>query len=80
MEMPQPLLLLAPELSLERLAAHHLISVSAMKAAQSLDPSVQARLKAAIKAVEPWYPPAKAASIVDAPDEAWIRISRNGTP
>ncbi|MAJ46311.1 MAG: superoxide dismutase [Planctomycetaceae bacterium] len=42
---------------LQKLAAHHAISVNAMKAAQSLDPEVQKRLSDSIKAVSAWYPP-----------------------
>jgi len=64
---------------LEHLSAHHLISVSAMKATQSLDPAVQARLTAAIKAVEPWYPPNDAAAATEA-EENWIRVSDRNRP
>ena len=42
---------------LGRLAAHHAISVNAMKAAQSLDRSAQSALRSSIEAVAPWYPP-----------------------
>ena len=63
---------------LKRLSAHHLISVSAMKATQSLDPADQARLTASIRAVEPWYPPADAAAAAAVVEENWTRIA--GTP
>lgn len=65
---------------LERLAAHHRISVAAMKAAQSLDTSVQAELTRAIKAVEPWYPPNDAGASLPAPDENWIRVGDASSP
>ena len=65
---------------LKRLAAHHLISVSAMKAAQSLDPAVHASLTAAIKAVEPWYPP-KAVAAASAPEaDNWIQVAERQRP
>jgi hypothetical protein len=50
-----------------------------MKATQSLDPAVQARLTAAIKAVEPWYPPNDAAAATEA-EENWIRVSDRNRP
>jgi len=69
-------------LYLEKLAAHHAISVAAMKAAQSLDPAAGANLVAAIKKVQPWYPPADAAAgnLHDAPeDEEWtVIVERTG--
>lgn len=42
---------------LKKLAAHHAISVNAMKASQSLDVAAQTRLRDSIKAVSAWYPP-----------------------
>ena len=65
---------------IKRLSAHHLISVSAMKATQSLDPAVQARLTASIKAVEPWYPPGDAAAGAPAVEENWTRIAGSNQP
>ena len=64
---------------LSKLAAHHAISVAAMKAAQSLDPAVQAKLVAAIKVVEPWYPPKDAGARVDEADD-WTRIADRTEP
>ncbi|MCH2145364.1 MAG: superoxide dismutase, Ni [Phycisphaerales bacterium] len=59
---------------LERLSAHHRISVAAMKAAQSLDPAVQKALSDAIKAVAPWYPPAVGADAGEGEGD-WMRIA-----
>lgn len=65
---------------LERLAAHHEISVAAMKAMQSLDPAAQARLTAAIKVVEPWYPPKDAGANADEEQETWTRVAERNRP
>lgn len=64
---------------LTKLAAHHAISVAAMKAAQSLDPAVQAKLVAAIKVVEPWYPPNDAGAQLDETED-WTRIADRAQP
>jgi nickel superoxide dismutase len=65
---------------LEKLAAHHAISVAAMKAAQSLDPAAQGRLVAAIKVVEPWYPPKDAGALLPVDDGNWTRIADRVRP
>ena len=65
---------------LSRLAAHHAISVNAMKAAQSLDPSVQSALRSSIKAVAPWYPPnADDAFVVPPASERWKSVGRQAS-
>ena len=61
---------------LGRLAAHHAISVNAMKAAQSLDLSAQSALRASIKAVAPWYPPnPDGASVETSVIEEWKSLA-----
>jgi nickel superoxide dismutase len=65
---------------LKRLSAHHLISVSAMKATQSLDPAVQVGLTAAIKVVEPWYPAREAGADATDVDENWTRLAERAKP
>jgi nickel superoxide dismutase len=59
-----------------KLTAHHAVSVAAMKAAQSLDPSVQAGLTRAIQAVSGWYPksPERAEGVSDS--ENWQAVAR----
>ena len=57
---------------LERLAAHHAISVNAMKAAQSLSPDDQKALRDSIQVVAPWYPPTVKGADAGTPDgERW---------
>lgn len=65
---------------LDKLAAHHAISVAAMKAAQSLDPAAQDRLVATIKVVEPWYPPKDAGALLPVDDGNWTRIADRVRP
>jgi nickel superoxide dismutase len=65
---------------LKRLAAHHRISVAAMKAAQSLAPDVQTELQDAIKAVAPWYPPVDAGADASLTEENWTRLAERSRP
>ena len=65
---------------LNRLAAHHAISVNAMKAAQSLDPAVQTALRSSIKAVAPWYPPSADDAFMTPPaSERWKPLGRQAS-
>ena len=59
---------------IERLTAHHAISVAAMKAAQSLDPKASAKLVAAIDAVSGWYAP-KTAGFDASDSENWTKLA-----
>ena len=62
-----------------RLSAHHQISVSAMKAAQSLDSSAQENPTRAIQAVSSWYPASpEKADAVDSNE--WTRVAGRDSP
>ena len=63
-----------------KLSAHHQISVAAMKAAQSLEPSVQSNLTRAIQAVSKWYPPSREQA--SSPDDSgeWTRVADRHAP
>ena len=64
------------ELYVTRLTAHHDISVASMKAAQSLDPTVQDRLASAIQNVSKWYPATEKRSATHEDDSAWTSVAR----
>ncbi|HAW96454.1 MAG TPA: hypothetical protein DCX60_09275 [Phycisphaerales bacterium] len=63
-----------------RLSAHHQISVAAMKAAQSLEPDVQANLTRAIQAVSKWYPPSREQAVAPDGSGEWTRVADRHSP
>ena len=65
-------------LYLEKLTAHHAISVNAMSAAQSLDPAVQEKLAGSIKRVAPWYPPSSDGAQAHEPEQ-WRAVAVKGS-
>ena len=63
-----------------KLTAHHAVSVAAMKAAQSLDPSAQAGLTRAIQAVSGWYPKATERAQDYSGSENWRVVAGKSSP
>jgi nickel superoxide dismutase len=63
-----------------KLTAHHAVSVAAMKAAQSLEASVQAKLSDAIQAVSRWYPKTTEHAANDSSGEGWKVVATKHSP
>lgn len=63
-----------------KLSAHHLVSIAAMKAAQSLEPSVQSELARAIQAVAKWYPASQKQAGLTLDSDNWNAVANRSTP
>ena len=63
-----------------KLGSHHLVSIAAMKAAQSLEPSVQSELARAIQAVAKWYPPSPTQAGLTSDSDDWNPVANRSTP
>ena len=63
-----------------KLTAHHMVSIAAMKAAQSLEPSVQSELTRAIQVVAKWYPASQKQADLTSDSENWNPVANRLTP
>ena len=63
-----------------KLGAHHLVSIAAMKAAQSLEPSVQSELARAIQVVAKWYPASQKEAGLTPDSDNWNPVANRSTP